>query len=123
MKLCRETSSVKIVWAVCAPAPYALVVCVVEGFNLDSKNRACEPLASQMMNLGNGNLSWTSSCSVKSAKRIPFCLGILAHPCVFLRLFEYAFEILITLLILVASLSPFSDCFSVIDQDLEKCIK
>lgn len=65
MNVCRDTSSVKMVCAVWAPTPpYAPVVCVVEGFSLDSKKRACEPPASQTMNRGRGNRSVIRSCSL-----------------------------------------------------------
>lgn len=58
MKVCKETSSVKIVCAVCAPTPpYAPVVCVVDGLSLDNKKRAWEPPASQTMKRGKGNRS------------------------------------------------------------------
>ena len=57
MNVCKETSSVNMVWADCAVVPYALVVCVVDGLSLDNKNRACEPPASQIMNRGNGKRS------------------------------------------------------------------
>jgi hypothetical protein len=49
---------VKMVWAEVAPTPpYGPVVWVVEGLSFESKNLACEPPASQMMNLGSGNRS------------------------------------------------------------------
>lgn len=58
IKVCRETSSVKMVWAEVAPTPpYGPVVWVVDGLSLDSRNLAWEPPASQMMNLGSGNRS------------------------------------------------------------------
>lgn len=47
MKTCMLTSSVKIACPFPGPpvAPYALLpdMCVVDGFSLDSKKRACEP--------------------------------------------------------------------------------
>lgn len=58
INVCRDTSSVKMVWAEVAPTPpYAPVVWVVDGFSLDSRNLAWEPPASQIMNLGSGNRS------------------------------------------------------------------
>lgn len=58
IKVCKDTSSVKMVWADVAPTPpYGPLVCVVEGLSFDSKNLAWEPPASQMMNRGSGNRS------------------------------------------------------------------
>ena len=57
INVCKDTSSVKIVWADCDALPYALVVCVVDGLSLDSRNRACEPPASHIINRGSGNRS------------------------------------------------------------------
>ena len=63
MKVCKDTSSVNMVCAFCAPTPpYAPVVWVVEGFSLDNRNRACEPPASQTMNRGRGKRSVMRSC-------------------------------------------------------------
>ena len=49
MKVCRLTSSVKMVCAVCDTPPYVADVCVVLGLSLDSRKRACEPPASHTM--------------------------------------------------------------------------
>jgi hypothetical protein len=63
MNTCRLTSSVKIAWPAPAPAvPYMLaLMCVVLGFSLLSKNRACEPPWSQTMYRGIGNRSTSRS--------------------------------------------------------------
>ena len=118
MKVCKDTSSVKIVCADCDALPYALVVCVVEGLSLERRKRACEPPASHMMNRGNGNRSCTSSYK----RLILYGLAQLGdtNPRILLWLLEDFFEIFIAFLILVTSLPPFCNCFSVIYKDLEK---
>lgn len=62
MNVCRLTSSVKIVCAVCETPPYVPAeVCVVDGLSFDSRKRACEPPASQTMKRGSGKRSVISS--------------------------------------------------------------
>ena len=122
MKVCSDTSSVKIVCAERDVPPYVLVVCVVDGLSLESRNRAWEPLASQIIKRGNGNRSCTSSyCVLATYWKSHLLVG--AYPGIFSWLVENCLEVLIALLLLVASFPPFSHGFAVEDEDLEEGVK
>ena len=67
INVCKLTSSVNVVCAVCDTPPYVPeLVCVVEGFNFESRKRACDPPASQTIHRGSGKRSVISSCSPTS---------------------------------------------------------
>ena len=122
MKVCKDTSSVKMVCAERDVPPYVLVVCVVEGLSLESRNRACEPLASQMIKRGNGNRSCTSSYCM-SAAYWETHLQVAAYPGIFSWLIKDRLEVFIAFLILVARFPPFGHGFPVEYQDLEECVE
>lgn len=127
MKVCKDTSSVKMVCAFCAPTPpYAPVVCVVEGLSLERRNLACDPPASQTIKRGSGNLSVMRSCGVSAkpqSRQGNARSKTRTYSCVFLGLLEQRCKVLVAILLLVSRLSPFCNSFAMENQDVEKGIE
>lgn len=126
MNVCRDTSSVKIVWALWAGAPYAPVVWVVDGFSFDKRKRACEPPASHTMKRGRGKRSVMRSCHVLSASSgNNGCFGSRGktYSGVFLWLLQQCRKVFVSLLLLIASFPPFCNGLAVENKDVEEGVE
>lgn len=102
-------------------------MCVVEGLSLDSKKRACEPFWSQITYRGIGNRSRRSSCasscgsanSYERRKRRQRSSRRTHRK----REKTYLGEVLVPLLLVVASLAPLRDRLAVEDEYVEESIE
>ena len=128
---CRLTSSVNIA----CPCPPALVpyippdMCVVDGFNFESRKRAWLPPWSVTTYRGIGLRSTSSSCREQEA---PHPTRSMIFRCdvrkiSYLSILNWGrkklLEILVTLLVLVTSLPPLSNRLAMEDQNVEESVE
>ena len=123
MKVCKLTSSVKIVCAFCGTPPQAALWCVVLGLSLLNKKRAWDPPASHTMKRGSGNRSPIRSYQAMLVNHSNNTVDRRApYPGILLRRFKQLLEVLVTLLVLVPNLAPLGNGLSVENQNMEERI-